>query len=239
MNKLYSRRTPLVILISGSLSVGKSLIATSISDAFNVSNIVQTKVVVDVLHSIYPDFKYNQYMNENLDETQLIESYLEESKLVRKGCNFDVEKAFVEGKAVIIEGHHIIPSLFITKENNQFFYHTPKQENETARETEIREEMEKVEQKGIIVPVLLTTQRDAQLSYLRKVAETNKNIFRSNYSDLETYVNKVQIIQNYLIKSNEHFIEIQINYNDPYETIKLLHKTILEQIEIGNKIGIF
>lgn len=34
---------------------------------------------------------------------------------VRKGCNFDIQKCFVDGKPLIIEGSHIDPNIYIRK----------------------------------------------------------------------------------------------------------------------------
>ena len=32
---------------------------------------------------------------------------------VRKGCNFDIQKCFVDGKPLIIEGSHLDPNLYV------------------------------------------------------------------------------------------------------------------------------
>jgi 2-phosphoglycerate kinase len=34
-------------------------------------------------------------------------------RYVRKGTNFDIQKCFVDGKPLIIEGTHIDPSLYL------------------------------------------------------------------------------------------------------------------------------
>lgn len=32
---------------------------------------------------------------------------------VRKGCNFDIQKCFIDGKPLIIEGSHLDPNLYV------------------------------------------------------------------------------------------------------------------------------
>lgn len=32
---------------------------------------------------------------------------------VRKGCNFDIQKCFIDGKPLIIEGSHLEPNLYV------------------------------------------------------------------------------------------------------------------------------
>jgi len=60
------------------------------------------------------------------DESEdLIKNYITESSLVRRGANFDMQKCMLEGKALIIEGHHIIPNLYLNNVNEEICIYTP------------------------------------------------------------------------------------------------------------------
>lgn len=37
------------------------------------------------------------------------------SRYIRKGCNFDIQKCFVDGKPLIIEGCHLDPDLYLDR----------------------------------------------------------------------------------------------------------------------------
>jgi 2-phosphoglycerate kinase len=176
MNQFYTKRFPLIILISGTVFIGKSTIATKLSERMNISNMLQTKTISDVMgyldnksddsHSTEPFYMDNTVTSDE----ELIKRYVNESRIIRKGANYDIQKGFLEGKALIIEGHHIIPYLFVEKDiNGNICICTPEPENknESHREKCVRQEMNKIEQKGIIIPFLLTASEKDQ-RYLLK-----------------------------------------------------------------------
>lgn len=49
------------------------------------------------------------------DEKDIIREYVKMCRHVRKGCNFDIQKCFVDGKPLIIEGSHLEPNLYVRK----------------------------------------------------------------------------------------------------------------------------
>lgn len=176
MNQFYTKRYPLIILISGTVFIGKSTIATKLSERMNISNMLQTKTISDVMGYLDDDIGNYQdvkpfYMDDTVtSDEELIKRYENESRIIRKGANFDIQKGYMDGKALIIEGHHIIPSLYIDKDiNGNIFICTPEPESkkETDREKSIRQEMNKIIQKGIIVPFMLTASEKDQ-RYLLK-----------------------------------------------------------------------
>lgn len=61
MNKFYSKRVPLIILISGSVSVGKSTIANKLSERMNISNVLQTKIVSFVMSGLKKEYKFDPF----------------------------------------------------------------------------------------------------------------------------------------------------------------------------------
>jgi 2-phosphoglycerate kinase len=50
---------------------------------------------------------------EEKSDDEIIKEYVKVCRNVRKGCNFDIQKCFVDGKPLIIEGSHIEPNLYI------------------------------------------------------------------------------------------------------------------------------
>jgi 2-phosphoglycerate kinase len=172
MNNFYTKRVPLIILISGPPLIGKSTLATKLSERMNISNVLQTKVVSDVMNSMIGITSPTPFWLEEevTSDEELIRLYEKESMCIRKGVNYDIQKAFVEGKSIIIEGHHIIPDLYIDKKNGQIEIITPKSNviEETEREKAVRGEMDSLKQHGIIIPFMLTTNEKEQLFLLKK-----------------------------------------------------------------------
>ena len=107
MNSFYSSRTPLIIIIAGSEGVGKSQIASLLSGKMNISNVLQTKIVEYVTSSMLGVVFERRKVND-----EVTEGFLNQCKIIRKGCSLDIQKAFKEGKAVILEGSYILPKLF-------------------------------------------------------------------------------------------------------------------------------
>ena len=60
---------------------------------------------------------------EHKTDQDIVDDYVSTCRQVRKGCNFDIQKCFVDGKPLIIEGSHIEPNLFVKQ--------VPKGEGET------------------------------------------------------------------------------------------------------------
>ncbi len=160
MNKLYSIKYPLIVFISGTNFVGKSTIATKLSEKMNIPNILQTQVIFDVMSLMDKNFCTKQfYLDENNSTNEkLIEAYISESQSIRKGASFDIQKALSEGKPVIIEGHHIIPSLYI---NDNFEISTFEHDNIK------KNDLIKNFRGAIIIPFLLTLSENTQYNLLK------------------------------------------------------------------------
>ena len=72
------------------------------------------------------------------------------SRHVRKGCNFDIQKCFVDGKPLIIEGSHIDPNIYVQevlKEDGSSYLKIltpdPENEEEESHENEAVKKMRK------------------------------------------------------------------------------------------------
>ena len=93
-------RKPFVILVCGTKCMGKSTLVTQLAERINISNILQTSIVKQVIKSIQPS---------RAPQLDVISRYQLECSVVRNGCNFDISKCFKDGKPLIIDGTHIDP----------------------------------------------------------------------------------------------------------------------------------
>jgi len=118
ISKFYQKRTPMIILISGTVGIAKSIIATHLAERMNISNVLQTDIVESVMSRMYPElFEENFKTGEYISKEKLLFEYQKRCKLVRRGANTDIHKCLVEGKPLIIEGFTLDPSLYIQKIN--------------------------------------------------------------------------------------------------------------------------
>ncbi len=239
MNQLYRKRFPLIILIAGTVSIGKSTIATKLSERMNISNVLQTAVISDIMGFI--DEKYQSkpfYLSDdkNDNDSALIKRFENECKIIRKGANFDMQKAFKEGKALIIEGHHILPNDYIKKSSSGMInITTPEAENETNREKMIREEMNKIDQKGIVIPFLLTASEKDHMYLLR-------NTHHEGYKDekeLKVLYKKFKCIQDYLLTQSDNFVNVDFDLDNSTKCLEFMHDYILNIIREFYKEGSF
>ncbi|CAD8152012.1 unnamed protein product [Paramecium octaurelia] len=103
----YRHRTPMMIIIFGAPSIGKSLLANYLAERLNISNVLHTDIVEMVMRSINPEqFTYD----ENQD---FITKFKKNCRLIRRGISTDISKFLSEGKAVIIEGSAAMPEYYL------------------------------------------------------------------------------------------------------------------------------
>lgn len=232
MNKFYSNRAPLIILIAGSVLVGKSSIANQLSERINISNVLQTKIVSYVMSALSPEYNFLPFWkHESTDEC--LKNYIYESEQIRKGCSLDMIKAYKEGKPVILEGHHIIPTNFIDKnDHGEIVLHTLPNLNETLHEKSIREEIQSLKTKGLIIPFLITLNEDSHREFLN-----NDNLLppQEKQHAFEVF----RGIQDYLIKNNNYFIEIDGSNSNQQAIVESIHRKIIDTIEQRYNEGFF
>lgn len=109
---------------------------------------------------------------EEKSDEQIVKDYVLMCRHVRKAANFDIQKCFVDGKPLIIEGSHIEPSFYLKKvqfqeedgtTKDKLLVATPDPENEEEASLEnesikkMRKTMQNIDQKGaMIIPFLMT-----------------------------------------------------------------------------------
>jgi len=242
MNQFYTKRFPLLILISGTICIGKSTIATKLSERMNISNVLQTKIISDVMASLDSDYRFKPFwINEDIvSDEQLVKQYEKECKIIRKGVNYDIQKCMIEGKALIIEGHHVIPRLYINQDTNDktIQVHTPKPDKdiiEKERERMVREEMDTLAQRGIIIPFLLiSNEKNHNYCLKNGIFFEGENVSYNENDEkkrirLQNFMNRFRTIQDYLIKNKGNFVMKEINLDNVSDLIEEMHDYILQK----------
>lgn len=72
----YGQRTPMIILVLGAPSIGKSLIANQLAERLNVSNVLQTSIVESVMKEVDSKFAASlRQFDSILDPQELIQAF--------------------------------------------------------------------------------------------------------------------------------------------------------------------
>eukprot|EP01113_Clastostelium_recurvatum_P033290 TRINITY_DN4384_c0_g1_i4.p1 TRINITY_DN4384_c0_g1~~TRINITY_DN4384_c0_g1_i4.p1 ORF type:complete len:600 (-),score=149.07 TRINITY_DN4384_c0_g1_i4:32-1774(-) len=124
--RFHHQRVPLIILLCGTRCTGKSWLATQLAERLNLSTVLQTTLVQNLMSSImrdlpegikapefFPPPHDTPLIYRDLDQSQFISDFKKECYMIRQGVDTDIEKCFEEGKAIIIEGHSLDPAMFI------------------------------------------------------------------------------------------------------------------------------
>ncbi|KAG0175367.1 hypothetical protein DFQ30_008759 [Apophysomyces sp. BC1015] len=104
MANFHHQRIPLVVLLAGTASIGKSTIATRLSERLNLSSVLKTDVVYDLMHTIMDGVAPPSLWS--LDDIH----FDRECALVCQddwydvGLDADLCKSVSDGKSIIIEG---------------------------------------------------------------------------------------------------------------------------------------
>jgi 2-phosphoglycerate kinase len=109
---------PLLIMISGSGCIGKSILATQLAERLNLPNIVQT----DWIHALLSPWLLPSdpsgvadtriWRRRFASERRFLDEYRREADAVRHAIEADLTKAQTDGKALIVEGLHLDLGLY-------------------------------------------------------------------------------------------------------------------------------
>jgi len=257
--KFHHQRVPLIILITGTRCLGKSWLATQLAERLNLSTVLQTNLVHDLMYTImrdlspavsspYPPPSDVSLFYRDLDAPTLLEEYKKECHMIRQGVDTDIEKCFEEGKAIIIEGHNLDPSDFIELLEQRSSHAASKEvsvppaaENNTGEKSKDPEEKKKKKNasaKGIVVPFVLSMNaRDHKLlieNWL-SCSERDQGFVKNLGVDAEAQTNslvqRLQLVQNYLCTYAPPFVRVDVNAHAFMETLDILHSEVLERIQ--------
>ena len=120
-------KKPLIILIGGSTGAGKSTVATNISNRLNISRVVSTDAIREIMRTSISDklirplqgSSYNAYKYLSLVPTgvdPVILGFREQVMAVNVGIEAIISRSVEEKIDTIVEGAHIVPGFFKIKE---------------------------------------------------------------------------------------------------------------------------
>lgn len=253
ISHFYSKRVPLIILIIGTRCMCKSTLVTQLAERLNVSNILQTSVVYDMISSIKPEINEQNLFKMELNDEQFSNTYDEICKVVRNGVNFDILKCLNEGKPVIIEGYHVCPDLYIKKtklENKPFQLQILSQainKSKESPEAKITADIGKANQNGLIlIPILLSIDekdhyvcienRYVQLHNISQCLITESDAENNIKIQLKNYQRLQKLLES---KMDSSIYQIKVNINEFEEALNNIHHIVLDKIEEGYKRGDF
>lgn len=120
-------KKPIIILIGGSTGAGKSTVATMISNRLNISRVVSTDAIREIMRisisdklirplqgSSYNAYKYLSLVPTGVDPVLL--GFREQVMAVNVGIEAIIKRSVEEKIDTIVEGAHIVPGFFKIKE---------------------------------------------------------------------------------------------------------------------------
>ncbi|GAM21049.1 hypothetical protein SAMD00019534_042240 [Acytostelium subglobosum LB1] len=256
--QFHHQRVPLIILISGPKCTGKSWLATQLAERLNLSTVLQTTLVQDLMDTIIREFNPTTgsdlfgmpsdppivFKNYSTKE-ELLTDFKKECYMIRHGVDTDIEKCFEEGKAIIIEGPHIDPNLFKELlEERTMKAPSPIQTSSddspaapAAPPVSLAQKL-KPKVKGIIIPFVLALNKNDHTLLVENwlsCSETNSAYAKKSFGDdpevqTKRVVENLQTIQEYLCQGVPPFVRVDVNAYNFLETLDVMHSAVLHRI---------
>ncbi|KAI8104504.1 hypothetical protein M9434_003059 [Picochlorum sp. BPE23] len=117
VSRFHQSRLPLVIVLCGLQSRTKTAFAQQLSHRLNLPNVLRTDALEDMLR-YHPDVAMDPHRSmldtSLVDKEGIIQAFKEACQIVHCAIQGDIDKAFHDGKSVIIEGFHVDPGYFAT-----------------------------------------------------------------------------------------------------------------------------
>jgi 2-phosphoglycerate kinase len=240
MNRFYSLRAPLLILVSGPPVCGKSTLVTQLADRVNVANVLQTAIVTAVMADFRSGPKRPPFWAAQENRRELFKA---ECQAARKGVHTDIIKCLREGKSLIIEGYHIDPTLYfqaLEEVPHRKFKIIWPDDPAFSMDISAKEELEAIDATGaVVVPFLLTiSEKDHAyivenwlMSTLNPSVREELNRLGTFQQQLQHALRSFQEVQRYLLDFDDLFTVLPINIQHIEETINTMHNVILARIE--------
>eukprot|EP00210_Caulerpa_lentillifera_P000231 g225.t1 len=117
VNRFVCEKIPLIISICGAPFTGKSVLAQQLAAKCNLSNVLQTDLIYEMLKkrkdSPLPTQSF--VSRTDLDGRDLLVEYDRECLIVKRSLEAEIQKTVQEGKSLIMEGIHLDPGLYISE----------------------------------------------------------------------------------------------------------------------------
>ncbi|TDH69070.1 hypothetical protein CCR75_004329 [Bremia lactucae] len=212
MSSFHRNRVPLLIILAGTACIGKSTLATKLADRLNLSSVLQTDLIFELMCNFSGQEKACYITSKFASSDDLIAEYRKECEVVRKGVKSDIDKCLKDGKSLIIEGFHIDPRLY------QKTIAVPKQDSKSSCS-------------GIVVPFLLTLDEADHCNFMTnspdpRYCRDQKAVGFRNLQDVQTY-----LVSHTLEADILPFTEVRINIHSFNDTLDHLHDVVLKRIK--------
>uniref|UniRef100_A0AAV1T4R2 2-phosphoglycerate kinase n=1 Tax=Peronospora matthiolae TaxID=2874970 RepID=A0AAV1T4R2_9STRA len=213
MSSFHRNRVPLLIMLAGTACIGKSTLATKLADRLNLSSVLQTDLIFELMCNFSGQEK-TSYITTTFSSTDdLIGEYQKECQVVRKGVESDINKCLKDGKSLIIEGFHIDPRLY------QKTISVSEKDSSAATCS------------GIVVPFLLTLDEADHHNFMTNSPDPR---YRGDQSAIGFH--NLQDVQKYLVSHSQEeamlpFTEIRIDLHSFHGTLDHLHDVVLARIK--------
>jgi 2-phosphoglycerate kinase len=244
MTHFHHQRVPLMIIMYGTGCVGKSTLATQLAERLNVPNVLQTDLILDVMSTFDQSLAPNEpvWLKKYESQDDFIEQYKKECIFMKSALQGDIEKCFNEGKAIIIEGSHIDPHLFLDVVYNMNLakYNTSTSDTSDSN-TNATTMSNSGLKKGIVVPFFLCVdKKDEHYLFIEQwlsarddlcAIDALGNTFERR---LEALANNFFYIQDYLVQNDldpDARTRVDVNLHRLEDTLDYLHGKVLQVLE--------
>ncbi|CAI5722110.1 unnamed protein product [Peronospora destructor] len=212
MSSFHRNRVPLLIMLAGTACIGKSTLATKLADRLNLSSVLQTDLIFELMCNFSGQEKTSYITTVFPSTDDLIAEYQKECDVVCKGVKSDIDKCLKDGKSLIVEGFHIDPRLY------QKIIGAPEKDSNASCS-------------GIVVPFLLTLDEADHRNFMTNSPDPR---YRNDQNAIGFH--NLQDVQNYLVyhsleESVLPFTEIRIDLHSFHATLDCLHDVVLKRIE--------
>lgn len=243
MSRFHHQRVPLLVTLSGTGCTSKSTLASQLAERLNLSHSVQT----DVIHRLMRLMEAERdgkpvpaleplWSRDYASPELMLADHRRDSELVRRGVAEDLNNCLKNGKSMIMEGTHVLPSVF--------FDQTEVREAEaegSGREGSgaagvgdpkrkfsitLRDIPIEAQQSAIIVPFLLVLPRSDQ----RPLLDHWGGCKLSTVS-LDKQLDMLEVLQHDLEIQAKGIIKIVVDLSRPEETLNRMHAEVLARIE--------
>jgi len=213
-------KKPIIILIGGATGVGKSTIATILSNRLNITRIASSDAIREVMRASVSEklirplrgSSYNAYKNLTLPPSgvePVILGFREQVMAVIVGIEAIIERSIEEKSDIIIEGAHVVPGYL---------------------------DMNKYLPKALIQHIVISVPDEAthREHFTRRTVETQGSRPMQKYLK---HLDKIRIIQKYIEDlAEENDIKVIENYNLDHTVNEILELIFLRVKEEFSKV---
>jgi len=216
--RFFHIKAPLLVLVCGTACVGKSVIATQLSERLNFSHVIQTDILLDLIKDqgytasekpLHPTPLWER----DLAGPQLLAEYGRECAALRQGLDCIIEKCHTEGKAMVLEGTHLDPAAFLAEDGLQPLGAPP------------RDPLPRGRQRPLLVPIVLEM---AEVDHREMIRDWSKACTETTDAVFE----RLRTMQDYLLQFEaKGCVNVEVRLDSVSDTIDAVHEFLLSCLE--------